>query len=87
LFSIAEKDGLENAFEASFHAIARKVNNHLQSGWLEYSSCSNCRWQEKTEARLCLDVELAVAPGWGKNHCRRGTARRPSLPMQLKKPE
>jgi hypothetical protein len=44
-----------------------EVNNHLQSGWLEFSCSGNCRWQEKTEALLCFDVELAVAPGWGKN--------------------
>jgi hypothetical protein len=24
-------------------------------------------WDGKTEARLCCDVELAVAPGFGKN--------------------
>jgi hypothetical protein len=43
------------------------VNNHPRSGWLEFSCCGNCRWQEKTEALLGFDVELAVAPGLGKN--------------------
>jgi hypothetical protein len=42
--------------------------SHPLCGWLEFSSCDNCRWQEKTEARLGFDVELAVAPGLGKNH-------------------
>jgi hypothetical protein len=32
----------------------------------------NCRWQEKTEALLGFDVELAVAPGLGKNHANSG---------------
>jgi hypothetical protein len=44
-----------------------EVNNHPQSGWLELSCCGDCRRQENTEARLCFDVELAVATGLGKN--------------------
>jgi hypothetical protein len=47
-----------------------QVNNHPQSGWLEFSSCGTCRRHEKSEARLGFDVELAVAPGLGKNQQR-----------------
>jgi hypothetical protein len=47
-----------------------QVNNHPQSGWPEFSSCGTRRRQEKTKARFCFDVELAVAPGLGKNQPR-----------------
>jgi hypothetical protein len=46
----------------------QSVNSHPQSGRLKFSCCGNCRWQQKTEALLCFDVELAVARGLGKNH-------------------
>jgi hypothetical protein len=43
------------------------VNNHRKAGGLNFLASGNCRWQEKTEARLFFDVELAVAPGLDKN--------------------
>jgi cell division transport system permease protein len=34
---------------------------------LNFLACAARRGQEKAEARLCFDVELAIAPGLGKN--------------------
>jgi hypothetical protein len=36
-----------------------KSTSHPQSGWLDFSCCGTGRRQEKTEARMGFDVELA----------------------------
>jgi hypothetical protein len=38
-----------------------------EAGGLNILASGNCRWQEWAEALWCFDVELAVAPGLGKN--------------------
>jgi hypothetical protein len=42
-------------------------SNIREAGGLNFLACDACRRLEKTEALLCCDVELAVAPGLGKN--------------------
>jgi hypothetical protein len=46
---------------------------------LNFLASGNCRWQEKAEARLGFDVELAVAPGLGKNQNEADSIPRPTF--------
>jgi hypothetical protein len=42
------------------------VNNHPQSGWLEFSWCGNCRWQKRQKHVCASMLNLQSHPVWAR---------------------